>query len=408
MFKARFSFMLFAFLLLMASVSAEVFWNETAEDGLVNVWQNPSDTEVSNTSVQFLNGTQSINVTVATTNAMTWSWLSVNLTNQESVNITFAVRPSSAGGQYIFLGDTSGCNSATTDMIGVSFDAGNVNYHVGSNIGTYTPGAWETYLFEYWYDIPSSGYMLNVTRNGTILGTGDDGFGTVNDIGCIAFGGVAGAVFYFDDVLVFNQTGISVDTTPPNITRSTYNVTTSYLNGTVWRIDTTNLTRERDSTFTVEFDLTEVGNCSISLNASNYTEMTSINPDTNCGTTETSNMTCTLPASEALVAGNQKAYIGCIDLAGNEFENSTSGPLNISLDFLMQGKVIHTSDGTDYPGADVLLIDTFNKSVVGNTTSNITGDWNFFIALMRNYTVRVLNLSNSTLAANISAFIEVI
>lgn len=121
------------------------------------------------------------------------------------------------------------------------------------------------------------------------------------------------------------------DTTPPVIDQSTYNCTSCYANQTIWRNDTQGLAKTSDSTPTVVFTLDEIGNCSIGLSDYNYTDMIADDANTKCSTTDTTDMTCTLPTTKALTGGEQDLYIGCTDDDGNENTTSSSGALLITI-----------------------------------------------------------------------------
>lgn len=147
---------------------------------------------------------------------------------------------------------------------------------------------------------------------------------------------LAGKHLRIGDIRLYNESALFELVGIPNITRSSYNVTSAYVNSTAWATDTKNVVGTRDSTPTINFTITTAGNCSVSLNNSNYTEMVSIDPNTQCSTTDTTDQLCTLPSTEALSSGDNNMYIGCIASAGgvSEFENSTSGPLRINFDTL--------------------------------------------------------------------------
>ena len=202
---------------------------------------------------------------------------------------------------------------------------------------------------------------------------------------------------------------INLDDVPPIIDSTTYNVPNAYDNETIWQSSIASVCRIRTRLASVNFSVGEVSNCSISLNQSNYTEMTSIDINTRCGTLDAKKHQCALPITEALSDGRQGLFISCIDPSGNQEDggNSTSGNLTIAMDFSMSGKVTYP-DGSDFAGADVVIMNTFNHSKEGNQTTNVTGDWRQFIPERGNYTVTAQNNTNSSLKTNISAFIEVI
>ncbi len=123
-----------------------------------------------------------------------------------------------------------------------------------------------------------------------------------------------------------------VDTTPPNITKSTYNHTTAIneTQGLIWRTDINLESITEDPTPSIAVNLTKSGNCSIGIADLNHSEMTSDfgNP---CATTDTIEMLCTSNETFALSVGNQQRFITCVGDNAVEGETSTSGGLNITL-----------------------------------------------------------------------------
>lgn len=121
----------------------------------------------------------------------------------------------------------------------------------------------------------------------------------------------------------------SASTPAPNITQSTYNVTSAYLNETAWRTSTSSMVYTYDSTPSVTFNITSAGNCSIGDTNLNYTAMINDDASTKCGTTDTTQHTCTLPSSQQISLGVNSIYLSCYN--GAEMATSTSGALNITL-----------------------------------------------------------------------------
>lgn len=120
---------------------------------------------------------------------------------------------------------------------------------------------------------------------------------------------------------------ITTDPVPPSINQSSLNVSSAYQNSSVWAANTTEYVYTQDSTPTITFNMDKAGNCSIGLHDENHTAMISRNTDTLCGTTNTLEMTCTLPQSEELPWGNTSIYVGCMNLDGYENTTSTSTAL---------------------------------------------------------------------------------
>ncbi len=399
--------LLFLFLLPVLA-NAEVYWSEDAEGGLSNIFYDGGDFNIESTSDIANNGSESVNISIGASNAQGWSWLLLNLTDQQSVNMTIAINPNSGNGRKLGISDMDTCLNSGNNVRGLKFSSGNVfDYYADGAIGTHGATAWETYFLEFFFDTGTSTYKINVTRNGSVLATnqGRAGAETVSNLGCIFVKGESSMTYFMDDVLVENSSIIPPDVTPPNITLATYNVT-SYLNGTVWREATSNVVRVRDPSFSMTFNISEVGNCSISLNQSNYTEMTSISEDTICATTESLGQTCTLPEAEELQGGNQSAYIGCIDLAGNEYQNSTSGALNISLDFVIKGRVLDILDNP-IVNATVACMLQRTMVIIDNTTSDVNGNFTLNVQERGNYTVLGYNQTNSSLKPDIKSHVEV-
>ncbi len=167
----------------------------------------------------------------------------------------------------------------------------------------------------------------------TIGGNNDINIGSETDSEGAAIKG------YIDNVFLLNKTPSGTEfadmvavSIQINIIQSTYNVTSASGNGSVWRVDTSMTVNTTTPTPTMKFSTTSAGNCSLGLNNWNYTHMVAADSTTNCGTVNTTEFNCTLPATQALSGGAQSVYVACIDTVLGETGNtSTSGALSITL-----------------------------------------------------------------------------
>ncbi len=151
----------------------------------------------------------------------------------------------------------------------------------------------------------------------------------------------AGEIYVGVSAGTVNWTGIRVwentachpfnDTTPPNITKSTYNHTTAVNTGnqTIWRTDTLEESQTTDSTITITFTATGSSNFSIGTSDKNFTDMIPAYGN-KCATTDTTFHSCTVNETFAATLGSQCFYISGRDNDGNESSLSTSGCLNVT------------------------------------------------------------------------------
>ena len=209
------------------------------------------------------------------------------------------------------------------------------------NMAQYTPNQWECHAMR--FNVSRTEYFLNGKPRCDFCGASLP-LGSQNEVGNITNGGTY-MNHTLDEVAVYSE-ALTNDTIAQycdntsfypnfgaiptvNITRVSYNVTSAYANQTAWRTNVSFPVPTLDNTPTVTFTTVNAGNCSISLFNFNYSDMTSNDTETKCGTTDTTSMTCTLPASKQLAVGQQNLYITCGGAGYNETTNATSGGLNI-------------------------------------------------------------------------------
>lgn len=195
----------------------------------------------------------------------------------------------------------------------------------------------------------------------------------------------------------------------PVIQNSTYNLTSaaSGQNSTAWRNGNESWPIvTRDTTPTVMFNTTNAAHCRIHTQNQNWTTMGGTR---NCTTTGNTAHTCTLTAADALTPGGgyQSLYIGCADATYTlETTSSTSGALNVSLDLYEMIGTAKDQNGVAVNNSYVSVIDQSTGVLYENTTSNATGDWNFFL-YAGNWTVVGAVFYNNSLQGDIETFVEV-
>lgn len=208
------------------------------------------------------------------------------------------------------------------------------------SLGTFTSG---TTGEVYGYSADNSTNQLSWKFNSVLQGTT---FATENDISqvtkfeCLApAGGANPRTWLLDDFRYWVQPRagtlsftFDAENAGNLIKQSTYNVTTASSNGTVWRLSTSNNVNTTDPTPTVTFNTTDIANCSISKNNWNYTAMVTNDSTTKCGTVDTTNMSCTLPDTQALAIGAQSIYIACRSASGDDTSNSGALAITFFID----------------------------------------------------------------------------
>jgi len=182
------------------------------------------------------------------------------------------------------------------------------------------------------------------------------------------------------------------------INQSSYNVSSARNvgNRTLWSTNTSLTVLTTDSTPTVIFNVDKAGNCSIGKSNQNFTDMTTANADTKCGTTGTKLHTCTLPVSDQLSNAVQDIFISCTD-GTLENASSSSGTLSINLSVV--------------PTVNINL--TLDNSVTTDTTPPV--DYNFtdpdssvadctlfFDDVARDKNIGVSNNTNDILTVNVT------
>lgn len=204
----------------------------------------------------------------------------------------------------------------------------------------------------------------------------------------------------------------SIDTTPPEIVRSTLNATSCFTNQTDWNASNIMKVRCYDSTPTVVFNITKIGNCSIGTINANYTNMTGNDTNRKCSTTSVLGMSCTLPSTDALNYGMGNISIDCVNTGGygNASSTALSGPLAVELlsprPSSVSANVSAIPSGTQV-GFNVTWFDDMNLSQyifsfgIGGTWTNLSAvEMNLFKINTTNITA--INGSASDLIANTS------
>jgi len=236
-----------------------------------------------------------------------------------------------------------------------------------SDVGGFSGGVWYSLRVE-WDMTTNASNSGRIYQNGTLRSSCNAFNTTVRSFAIDTHRVPNSITIDLNDFLMVNVTNVI-----PTINESSYNVTSGYANQTVWRTSTTSSVITQDDTPTVTFTMDVSGNCSIGLSDENYTTMIAGNGATQCGTTDVSSHTCTLPSNESLPwVTDDDVYIGCQSIDG-ENSSSSSGALRINRIPFITARFLAESFTNDFTLNGTNLGETSEAWAAGDnkTTSNI-------------------------------------
>lgn len=288
-----------------------------------------SEMESGGSTGEILNGMLRLNT--GTTNDATET---LNIPTTNMLRVTWRMR-----GDTAVPDEFNGASLDVVNAVNFEFANGVLRTYVGG-----TPTTLATYSTNKWYKVDAflngSSSKVTVYVN-DVLAASDVAIASssYSSIRLRLFNSVNGASkFDYDNIVVTPWTGVATSVSIGNSTplglilADTYNVTSATGDGTIWRVSGSETVNTTTATPLVKFDLMQAANCSIGRNNLNYTSMIANDSTTQCATSQTTSMNCTLPASQQLSAGTQNIYISCRPITGGSLGNtSTSGALSIAL-----------------------------------------------------------------------------
>lgn len=204
------------------------------------------------------------------------------------------------------------------------------------------------------------------------------------------------------------------DVIAPNINETSYTISINNLtSGTVWRTSELNVIRVRNNTPTVELNVSEAVNASISIFRFNYLNMVANNSASKGSILLSAVQSVTLPSSLALSPGLNGLCISIIDAAGNQNVSCSSGNLTIFYDTRPIINFITFNQSQYYTTDNINL--TFNVSDDDFDPQNATIFWkvngadvfNETFTNFRGNKTSILNRENFSAGANVSFVLNV-